>query len=284
MTPSTSLQALLDLLDLETIEVDLYRGQSPTTTSQRVFGGQVAGQALVAAVRTVAPERRVHSLHAYFLLPGEPEVPIIYQVDRIRDGRSFTTRRVDARQHGRSIFHLSASFQVVEEGIEHAAPMPDVPDPDELPDFRDVLAERHLEWDEPFAEWGSIDLRYVTDPITAAEQRGDRYQLWFRAGEPMADDPLLHTCVLTYMSDMSLLGSVLPRHGLVPGTHEMQMASLDHAMWFHRPFRADEWLLYDQRSPAASGARGFTIGEIFDRRGMLVCTVAQEGLVRPRRG
>ena len=263
---AASLEALLKLLDLEPLEVDLFRGASPETNLQRVFGGQVVGQALVAAGRTVEADRHVHSLHAYFLRPGDPTRPIIYEVDRSRDGRSFTTRRVVALQHGRQIFTMSASFQTPEDGIEHQLPMPSSPDPDELP----VI-------DGPEARaWSSIDLRFV--PRSDDNPMGQ--QVWLRAAEPLPDDPLTHVCVLAYASDLTLLSSTIRPHDISRWDSNLQMASLDHAMWFHRPFRADEWLLYDQSSPAAAGGRGLASGRIFTSDGRLAASVVQEGLVR----
>ncbi|MFP5319237.1 MAG: acyl-CoA thioesterase [Acidimicrobiia bacterium] len=256
-----ALDGLVDLLDLEPIEVNLFRGVSPQDFRQRVFGGQVAGQALVAAGRTVEPDRRVHSLHAYFLRPGDPAVPIVYDVDRIRDGRSFTTRRVVAIQRGRAIFNLAASFHADEAGFEHQAAMPDVPPPESL-------AAPPPAGDSP------IDVRRVPHGPRA----------WIRADGELPDDQLLHACVVAYASDLTLLDTILSLHGLSIGDHPgVMLASLDHAMWFHRPFRADDWLLYDQDSPAAAGARGLARGSIFTRTGDLVVSVVQEGLVRPLR-
>jgi acyl-CoA thioesterase-2 len=256
------LDALVDLLDLEPIELNIFRGRSPDEKRQRVFGGQVAGQALVAAGRTVPDDRRVHSLHAYFLRPGDPNVPIVYDVDRIRDGRSFTTRRVVAIQHGRPIFNLSASFHIDEPGVDHQAPMPaDVPEPEATTTF---------DWAPAF------DLRFVTpERGTSPVQR-----LWFKAAGSLPDDPLLHVCIVAYASDMTLLEPVVNAHAIDWEDPGLQVASLDHAMWFHRPFRADEWLLYDQESPAASGGRGLAIGRIFRHDGTLAVSVVQEGLVR----
>lgn len=261
-----ALDALVELLDLETIEVNIFRGRSPDEKRQRVFGGQVAGQALVAAGRTVPDDRRVHSLHAYFLRPGDPNVPIVYDVDRIRDGRSFTTRRVVAIQHGRPIFNLSASFHIEEAGVDHQIPMPDdVPEPEATTTF---------DWAPAF------DLRFV------GPERGSGgvQRLWFRAAGSLPDDPLLHVCIVAYASDMTLLDPVVNAHGIDWEDPTLQVASLDHAMWFHRPFRADDWLLYDQRSPAASAARGLGIGHIFRHDGTLAVTVVQEGLVRTHAG
>ena len=275
-----ALDQLIALLDLEEIEVNVFRGRSPDENRQRVFGGQVAGQALVAAGRTV--ERgRVHSLHAYFLRPGDPTIPILYEVDRIRDGKSFTTRRVVAIQHGRAIFNLSASFHIDEDGLEHQAEMPEAADPSTLPTFK----ERMAPYAEQMGDWYDrprpIDTRFVNDPWRAAPV-GTKpcQQVWMRADGKLPDDPLLHACVVAYASDMTLLDSVLLPHGLSWSTTNLMMASLDHAMWFHRDFRADEWLLYDQESPAASGARGLARGSIFTKDGVLAVSVVQEGLVR----
>ncbi len=289
-----ALDDLVELLDLERIEVNIFRGQSPDEQRQRVFGGQVAGQALVAAGRTVQeavrpgePERHVHSLHAYFLRPGDPTTPIIYEVDRIRDGKSFTTRRVNAIQHGRAIFTLSASFQVDEGGLDHAMPMPDgLPDPESLPDFKTRMAPYAEQMGEWFTRPRPIDLRFITQPPDVeireddAEPAAATQQLWFRADGKLTDDPLLHVCVATYASDMTLLDSIFNAHRMKWENGNIMGASLDHAMWFHRPFRADEWLLYDQFSPSASGARGLGEGRIFTQDGKLAVSVVQEGLVR----
>ena len=275
------LDRLIALLDLEKIEENIFRGVSPAHSPVRVFGGQVAGQALVAAGRTVPEERRVHSLHAYFIRGGDPSVPIIYEVDRIRDGRSFTTRRVVAIQHGKAIFSLSASFQKDEPGIEHAEAMPEgVPAPETLP----TLMERA----EGYAIGAHsrprpIDLRYVNEPPWVTRETGElpaRNQVWMRADGKLPDQQLLHVCVLTYASDMTLLDSVLARHGVYWDTDKVLGASLDHALWFHRPFRADEWFLYDSVSPTASGARGLATGRFFAEDGTLIATVVQEGLLR----
>lgn len=279
-----SVSALLKLLDIETLDVDLYRGEAPQTEMQRTFGGHVAAQSLVAAVRTVGADRPVHSLHAYFLRPGDPNHQIIYTVDRIRDGRSFATRRVVATQQGRAIFNMSASFHTEEEGPEHAATMPEVPPPEELQNLPDVLAGFGVEWQPPFPEWTSIDLRFVKLPNEVAAARSDRIQTWFRALDPVPDHLHLHVCVLTYMSDMTLLWTSITPHGSFPGSGaNIRLTSLDHAMWFHRPFRADEWLLFDTRSSTASGARGLSHGRVFTADGRMVATVVQEGLTRIRR-
>ena len=280
----SAVDSLLTLLDLESIEVNIFRGGSPPAERQRVFGGQVAGQALVAAARTVEPETRVHSLHAYFLRPGDSRVPILYEVQRIRDGLSFTTRRVTAIQHGRAIFSLSASFQVPEDGFDHSAEMPEVPAPESLPNLQERWAQAaaetgdgRFEFDLPFdlrnCDWGPEDRQKALPPYQ---------RIWLKATGSLPDDPVLHACVLTYASDMTLLDTALLPHGLGP-IDDVFMASLDHAMWFHRPFRADEWLLYSQDSPSASGGRGFARGSVFTADGKLAVTVVQEGLVRPPR-
>ena len=278
----TALDDLVNLLDLEAIEVNLFRGVSPDENRQRVFGGQVAGQALVAATRTVEPDRHVHSLHAYFLRPGDPTVPILYEVDRIRDGKSFTTRRVVAIQHGRAIFNLQTSFHVAEAGLDYQVPMPiDVPAPDSLPDFKTRMApykDRMGEWyDRP----RPIDLRHIgSDPFSRNGKPADGQQVWLRADGHLPDDPTLHACIVTYASDMTLLDTTVLPFGMSWETPGMQMASLDHAMWFHRPFRADDWLLYDQRPISTGGARGLAGGNIFTSDGTLAISVVQEGLVR----
>lgn len=285
---SQALQDLLDLLDLERIEEDIFRGRSRSAVVPRVFGGQVAAQALVAAGRTVPADRPAHSLHAYFLRPGDPGAPIVYTVDRIRDGRSFTTRRVVAVQHGKPIFHLSASFQTYEDGLEHQAPMPAAPDPATLPTSQERLGgyghlapevvARFLEARE------AVDLRYVDEPPYGryGEPREPRSQVWFRVnGKLDGDDPLQHVVLATYVSDMTLLDAVLLAHGRGGwAVGDVVGASLDHAMWFHRPFRADEWLLYDQESPSASGGRGLGQARIYTQDGRLAITVIQEGVVR----
>ncbi|MGN6609536.1 MAG: acyl-CoA thioesterase [Jatrophihabitans sp.] len=276
---------LVRLLDLEQIDDDLFRGLRAKSRWQRVFGGQVAGQALVAAGRTVEPERLVHSLHGYFIRPGDPSLPIVYQVDRVRDGRSFSTRRVVATQHAQTIFTLSASFQYAQDGIEHQADMPDVPVPETLP----TIEERYADFPEAAAFYKAgqrpIDLRYVDDPPWQQRQHGPRVgpsRVWMRANGRLPDAPMLHACVLTFASDMTLLDSVLARHGVAPGVDDISMASLDHAVWFERPFRADEWLLYATDSPSASGGRGLASGRFFTRDGVQVASVVQEGMIRIR--
>jgi acyl-CoA thioesterase-2 len=277
------LDKLVALLDLEVIEDNIFRGVSPADRPIRVFGGQVAGQALIAAGRTVPPERHVHSLHAYFIRGGDPSIPIVYEVDRIRDGRSFTTRRVVAIQRGKAIFSLSASFQVIEPGIEHADEMPDVPGPDSLPTYPDLVALAGDKLGPHRSLPRPIDIRYVSEPPWVSRETGPREarnQVWMRADGKLSDDPLLHVCVLAYASDMTLLDAPLARHGVYWWTDKVNGASLDHAMWFHRPFRADEWVLYDQHSPSASGARGLATGRFFAQDGRLIATVVQEGLLR----
>ncbi|MCX6466537.1 MAG: acyl-CoA thioesterase II [Pseudonocardiales bacterium] len=277
------LDALVALLDLEQLEVNLFRGVSPPQSPTRVFGGQVAAQALVAAGRTVPDDREVHSLHAYFIRPGDPRVPIVYEAERVRDGRSFTTRRVLAIQHGEAIFSLSASFQQPQDGLEHGDPGPTgVPDPLSLPDLGErVAAGKGVGWMSQIPR--PLDMRFVTEPVWSPDRTGatdEPSQVWMRADGTLPDEKLLHVCLLTYASDLTLLGSVIARHE----RQEVQMASLDHAMWFHRPFRADEWLLYTCYSPTATGSRGLATGRFTTRDGTLVATTVQEGLVRvPRR-
>jgi acyl-CoA thioesterase-2 len=277
-------EQLTDILGLERLEVDLFRGDSRDEDLQRVFEGQVAGQALIAAGRTVPAERPVHSLHAYFLRPGDPAVPIVYTVDRIRDGRSFTTRRVVAVQHGRAIFTLSASFNVREAGTEHQYPMPAAPDPETVPLWQDRLREFG---DQIPARWlrpRPVEVRYVGDPPWAAQHRVDdpepKTMVWMRAVGAPPDDPLVHVCAIAYASDMTLVDSVLLAQRLAWAEDTVTGASLDHAMWFHAPFRADDWLLYVQEAPVTSMARGLARGHIYRRDGRLAVSVVQEVLVR----
>ncbi len=281
-----ALEELLDLLDLEQIEVNIFRGRSPDETAQRVFGGQVAGQALVAVGRTVPADRPVHSLHAYFIRPGDPAVPIVYIVDRVRDGRSFTTRRVSAIQHGKTIFTLSASFHHSEPGPEHADPMPEAPPPEQVERTEDRL-RRTLGEATARRSRLPIDLRSIGPMSIEAAQdpalRTTRNMIWLRVEGELPDDPLLHVCLMTYASDLTLLDSVLTGHGLSWADGRTMGASLDHAMWFHRPFRADRWLLYVQESPVAYGGRGLARGQVFTADGELVVSVMQEGLIRTGR-
>jgi acyl-CoA thioesterase-2 len=285
---SKSLIDLIDILDLETIEVNMFRGRSPKTRWQRVFGGQVIGQAMVASCRTVEG-RMPHSLHCYFILPGDPQIPIVYEVERLRDGKSYSTRRVTAIQHGHAIFSMMVSFHAEEEdSFNHQDPMPDVPPPDKLtaeelskhpiiekmPDF----IRRYYESDRP------IELRPVEFQRYAGEKIPEgRINFWIRTAAKLPDDPALHMCALAYASDFSLLDSIMARYGRTLFDGQAMAASLDHAMWFHRPFRADEWLLYSQDSPSAQNGRGLARGLIFKPDGTLVATVAQEGSVRERR-
>ncbi|SNT54863.1 acyl-CoA thioesterase-2 [Streptosporangium subroseum] len=283
-----ALKELLDLLDLEQIELDIFRGRSPEERIQRVFGGQVAAQALFAAGRTVPKDRYVHSLHAYFIRPGDPAIPIVYNVERVRDGRSFTTRRVVGIQHGKAIFTMSASFHIVETSVEHqAVVMPDVVAPESLPLFQDRMREVMGE-ESPLREWLAkprpVDARYVT-PLTWEAHRDPalrtfKTDVWFRYDAELPDDPLLHVVLAAYASDFTLVDTVLLTHGLAWGASNISGASLDHAMWFHRPFRVDEWMLYAQESPWSGGARGLAKGEMFTRSGELAVSVVQEAMIR----
>jgi acyl-CoA thioesterase-2 len=286
---SDAVSELLSILDLEPIEVDIFRGISPQVGWQRVFGGLVVAQALVAAQRTV-PDRPPHSLHAYFILPGDPAAPIVYEVERIRDGRSFATRRCVAIQHGHPIFTLSASFHTPEDGLEHQIDMPDVVGPENLPALTDVVAglgaaipepvRRYFERERPI-ELRPVDMaRYM--PAKPGAKLLPKQNVWLKASAPLPDDPAVHRAVLAYLSDMTLLDTSLAAHGRSVFDPGIQGASLDHAIWFHRPFRADEWLLFAQDSPNTSGALGLTRGQIYSRSGALVASVAQEGLIRPR--
>ena len=280
------LDELLSILDLEPIEVNLFRGQNHKKIKMRVFGGQVLGQALIAAQRTVEG-RAVHSMHAYFLRPGDPSVPILYEVDRIRDGRSFTTRRVVAIQHGRAIFNTSISFQVEEEGLSHQVEMPDVPDPETLPTEEELLSQLDPQVVVRIQKVigknhrKPIEMRRVEAMDFVGEHEQAPHQhIWFRAAARLSDDLAIHQAILGYASDMGILATSMLPHGAWFRFDKLQMASLDHAMWFHRPFRVDEWLLYSLESPNASGARGFGTGKIFTREGTLVASIAQEGLIR----
>ena len=284
---SKAVETLLSTLDLEPIEVNLFRGISPKVGWQRVFGGQVIGQALVAAQRTVEAQRKVHSLHGYFMRPGDPENPIIYEVDRIRDGGSFTTRRVVAIQHGHAIFSMSASFQIEESGLEHAIDMPDVPRPEQLASEKE-LAEQFIDhapenvrkyWQrERPIELRPTDLTHYI----SRKKLPPRQHVWFRATGPLPDNPAIQAAVLAYASDMTLLDTSLYAHGRAVFDPALQVASLDHAMRFHRPINMEKWHLYTQDSPNSSGARGFTRGSIYSEDGELVASAAQEGLIRLR--
>lgn len=281
-----AIDRLLQLLDVEEIDVDLYRGQNESGRPGRIFGGQVAAQSLVAASRTVVAGRQAHSLHGYFLRAGDPTVPVIYTVSRLRDGKSFSSRHVIALQRGKAIFDASMSFQIGEQSYEHQMPMPDAPAPESLP-TREELVRRHLD-DIPEADrhWvalpRAIDTRHAERPtfFGGGPRRGTNF-VWFRVPCRIGDDPSQHLQLLTYMSDMTLLDNVVLPHGRRGSLGPLMMASIDHALWFHRPVRVDDWLLYVQDSPSASGARGFARGSIFARDGTLVASVAQEGLMRP---
>ncbi len=288
---ASAVQELVDILDLEPLEVNLFRGRSPQSRWQRVFGGQVIGQALVAACRTVddVTARPPHSLHAYFLLGGDPKVPIIYDVDRIRDGKSFTTRNVKAIQHGHAIFSMSVSFHVREEGLSHQFAMPDVPRPEELPDEAELKKNVWPKMPEPVRRYYERERPIELRPVEYTRYLGDtfkdgRFHVWMRATGRLPDEPAIHQCVLAYASDMMLLDAALIPHHRSVFSEDIMAASLDHALWFHRPFRADEWLLYAQDSPNLAGSRGFSRGLIFAADGTLVASVAQEGLLRQRRG
>ncbi len=282
---------IVQMLELEKIDIDLYRGQQPAQSQlTRVYGGQVLAQALMAAIKSVDPKWTVHSLHAYFILGGDPSIPIVYDVERIRDGRSFATRRVAAKQNGQVIFYLTASFQVEEIGWEHQEQMPVVPPVEETPTMRELLelassAESAAKWAE---EWAAFEVRYIGDNRASDDPERARkpavQRLWFKTkGEVEPNDPNLHLCLMTYISDLTLLGSTLVPHGTYIGSPKVQPASLDHTVWFHRPIRADQWHLYDQESPNAGGSRGLALGRIFSQDGQLVATVAQEGLIRQAR-
>ncbi len=285
---TTTLNALLSLIDLEPLEHNIYRGRNRDIGTGRVFGGQVLAQALVAARRTVEEsDREAHSLHGYFILPGDLSVPIVYFVDRLRDGGSFTTRRVTAIQRGRAIFNMSASFHVAQDGPDHQAPAPEAPDPEEVtPDVERIRAEAHrfpeelrptLTQDRPI-DLRAVDPESLFDPTPSPASQ----LIWFRADGVLPDDTLTHQALLAYASDYGLLATALRPHGLSVRSPEIQVASLDHALWFHRSFRMDDWLLYSLDGPAAAGARGFGRGSVFTRDGRLVASSAQEGLTRFR--
>ncbi len=280
-----SLQKVIEILELEEIEQNHYRAVSPNEGWQRVYGGQVIGQALVAASRTVDEHRHAHSLHGYFLRAGDTEIPILYKVERIRDGRSFTTRQVVAIQRGLPIFTMSISFQVAEEGLAHQFPMPDLPGPETLRDENELQAEQAEDWpkeyQDSFSMTSAIQIRPV-EPLDLMHPQATPpiQNCWMKTRESLPDDPRLHQCVLAYLSDWSLLDTAMRPHAVSFLQDNVQVASLDHAMWFHGPFRADEWLLYAQDSPAAGNARGFNRGLIYNQAGELVASTTQEGLMR----
>lgn len=281
-----TLSELVELLDLEQIELGLFRARQPDSQLQRAFGGQVLAQALTAAYRTAPADRTVHSLHGYFLLPGRVDIPIVYDVELVRDGGSFSSRRVVARQGGRVIFYLSASFHVIEPGFEHADPLPDdVTSPEECPRMSEVMAAASGRdpglWEH---EWGALDVRYAGDSRPGGGLSDARHparaRVWLRADGDLGDDQILQHACLAYASDLTLLSASVVPHGVLVGTRQVQAASLDHAMWFHRPVRADRWLLYDQVSPSASNGLGLSTARLFQGPS-LVADVAQEGLIRP---
>lgn len=285
---SRAMENLLSILDLERLEQDLFRGNSPKEGWQRVFGGQVIAQALIAAQRTIAEDRHVHSLHGYFMRPGDPAVPIVYEVDRIRDGSSFNTRRVVAIQHGKAIFSLSASFQIDEPGLDHQIDMPDIPPPESLIGEADMKerflknapenVRRYWERERP------IEMRPVSlEHYISREKLAPLQNIWVRANGPVPPDRSIQAAILAYLSDMTLLDTALFAHGMSVFSSKIQAASLDHSMWFHRPYAMDDWMLYAQDSPSATGARGLTRGGLYTRDGILIASVAQEGLIRQRR-
>jgi acyl-CoA thioesterase II len=282
-----AVQALVDVLDLEEIDDDLFRGHSQDNGRGRSFGGQVAAQALMAGMRSVPGEFFVHSMHSYFLLPGDPTESIVYDVERIRDGRSFLTRRIVARQHGRSIYYMTANFHRHEDGFEHQDVMPDVVPPEQGLDFLKGMRSRtDAEGQRLAQEWAAIEGRAVGHSLAGGLEddpaHPSRQRVWLKINGRLPDDPQIHLGAFTWASDISLLAASLAGHTLDHG--DMQLASLDHAIWFHRPFRPDDWWLYDQVSPSAQGGRGLSIGRVFSRDGVLAATVAQEGIIRPPRG
>lgn len=287
MPQETAMQQLIATLDIEMLEVNLFRGRSPQVGWQRVFGGQVIGQALMAAQRTMAADRHVHSLHAYFMRPGDPSVPIVYQVERIRDGGSFNTRRVLAVQHGNGIFALSASFQLDEPGFEHQIPMPAVRQPEDLPGEQQIKEQYLQHAPEPVRKYWQRERPIEIRPVSlthwlSGEKLEPRQDVWVRTRGDVPDDRHLQAAILAYLSDMTLLDASLYAHGTSIFDPNLQVASLDHSMWFHRPCKLDDWLLYTQDSPSASGARGLTRGSLFTRSGALIASVAQEGLIRKK--
>ncbi|MEZ2129829.1 MULTISPECIES: acyl-CoA thioesterase II [unclassified Sinorhizobium] len=287
MPQETAMQQLIATLDIEMLEVNLFRGRSPQVGWQRVFGGQVIGQALMAAQRTMAADRHVHSLHAYFMRPGDPSVPIVYQVERIRDGGSFNTRRVLAVQHGHGIFALSASFQLDQLGFEHQIPMPEVRQPEDLPGEQQIKEQYLQHAPEPVRKYWQRERPIEIRPVSlthwlSGEKLEPRQDVWVRTRGDVPDDRHFQAAILAYLSDMTLLDASLYAHGTSIFDPGLQVASLDHSMWFHRPCKLDDWLLYTQDSPSASGARGLTRGSLFSRSGVLIASVAQEGLIRKK--
>jgi acyl-CoA thioesterase-2 len=284
---ASALETLLATLTLEPLEDNLFRGPRASEGWQRVYGGQVLAQSLVAAALTVDPSRSIHSLHGYFLLAGDPEREIIYDVERIRDGGSFTTRRVRGIQHGRAIFSMSGSFHKQEDGYDHQSPMPNVPSPESLPSAKKLMSGVLANLPENMrAYWRRehpIDVRIVdASRYASREPQAPQQSIWLKANGALPDTPYIHQAILAYASDFTLLDTALIAHGKLLFDRDIQLASLDHAMWFHRPFRADQWLLYVQDSPSAFGARAYCRGAIFDREGRLAASTVQEGLMRPR--
>jgi acyl-CoA thioesterase-2 len=286
-TTSKALETLLNALRLEQLEDNLFRGARACEGWQRVYGGLVLGQAVSAAAQTVDADRPIHSLHGYFLLAGDPEREIVYDVERIRDGGSFTTRRIKAIQHGRAIFAMSASFHKHEDGFDHQSVMPDVPPPEALPSAQELMSAILPKMPENMRSYWTrerpIDVRIVdASRYTSRDPRPAAQAVWIKSNGRLPDAPCMHHAVLAYASDFTLLDTALIAHGKLLFDRDVQLASLDHAMWFHRPFRADDWLLYAQDSPSASGARGYCRGSIYDRSGRLVASAVQEGLMRPK--
>lgn len=275
---------IVRVLNLKQSSTDVFTGSSPRqTTLSKLYGGHLFGQALAAAARTVAPGRPAHVFQAFCLAPGSTTEPIRYQVDRVRDGRSFSARAVSATQGEREVLRAMVSFHVPEPGFEHASPMPSVPGPEELPSFQDVIRDHSHLPDEPWrAEWEGLELRYVDGGLaTPRSDQPGHQQFWIRACDEVPDDPQLHGQILTYLSDIGLINTALLPHGIVMGTPELPRATLTHSVWLHAPFRADEWLLVDQHSPRATGARGLARAEVFTIPGTHVATYTQEGLIRP---
>jgi acyl-CoA thioesterase-2 len=284
----SNLNGLLERLDLELLDIDLFRGFTPDDGRSRIFGGLVAAQSLIAACRTVEG-RAAHSLHAYFLREGDTSIPVIYHVDRIRDGRSFATRRVVAKQHGKAIFNMSVSFQAPEDGLEHQATMPEAPPPETIPTNEERLRAYQERSDDPaitlFLSFDRPIQRREIDHVDLLEPKAHAgiQRTWFRADGALGDDPAIHQAILSYASDHGLLEGSFNRHGHSFLTDKLIIASLDHAIWFHQPFRADQWMLYVTQTPRASGGRGLSFGHIYSQEGALVASVAQEGLIRIRK-